>query len=155
MIVNIPGRQALDIRKIVFDYNGTLATGGKLSESVKAKLLALSKSYDLYVLTADTYGNAARECEGLPLTLKTFDSQGAGAFKAQIVTQLNPAHCACVGNGFNDMDMFKEAALSVGVLGDEGVFAGLIQRSDILVKSIEDGMDLFLNTDRLCAALRS
>ncbi|MCL2857300.1 MAG: ATPase P [Oscillospiraceae bacterium] len=155
MTIKIPGREALDIRAIVFDYNGTLATDGKLSDSVKVKLRELSKSYELYVLTADTYGSAARECEGLPVVLKTFDSEGASAFKAQIVKESNPAHCACVGNGFNDMDMFKEAALSVGVLGDEGIYAGLVQRSDILVNSIEDGLDLFLNTDRIRAVLRS
>jgi len=155
MIIKIPGRKALDIRTIVFDYNGTLATDGRLSESVKAKLLELSKSYELYVLTADTYGSAARECEGLPIVLKTFDSEGASAFKAQVTAELNPAHCACVGNGFNDMGMFKAAALAVGVLGNEGIFAELILQSDILVKSIEDGLDLFLNPGRITAGLRS
>ena len=155
MIINIPGREVLDIRTIVFDFNGTLATDGKLSDSVKAKLFKLAQSYELYVLTADTYGSAARECEGLPVVLKTFDSEGATAFKAQITAELGPANCACLGNGFNDMGMFKEAALAIGVLGDEGIYAGLVGQADILVKSIDDGLDLFLNTDRITAALRS
>jgi len=155
MLIKIPGRETLDIRTIVLDYNGTLATDGKLGESVKIKLLELSKSYELYVLTADTYGSAARECEGLPVVLKTFDCEGAAAFKAQVTVELNPAHCACVGNGLNDMEMFKVSALAVGVLGNEGIFAGLIQHSDILVKSIEDGLELFLNPSRITAGLRS
>ena len=155
MIIKIPGREALDIRTIVFDYNGTLATDGKLSKNVKSKLLELAKNYELYVLTADTYGSAALECEKLPVVLKTFSSEGTSAFKAQIVTKLHPEHCACVGNGFNDIEMFKEAALAVGVLGNEGIFAGLVQQSDILVKSIEDGIDLFLNSAKICAVLRS
>jgi soluble P-type ATPase len=155
MIIHIPGRESLDIRVIVFDYNGTLATDGRLSESVKARLTELSQTYELYVLTADTYGSAANECAGLPVVLKTFDRAGAAAFKAQVIRELNPAHCACFGNGFNDMSMFEKAALAVGVLGDEGIFAGLVNQSDILVKSIEDGLDLFLNNKRMCATLRS
>ena len=154
MVIKIPGRGELDIRAIVFDYNGTLATDGKLSKNVKAKLFELSKHYDLYVLTADTYGNAARECEGLPVNLKTFDSQGVAMRKAEVVANLNPKYCACVGNGFNDTQMLKQAALAVAVLGDEGIFAGLIQQADILVKSIEDGLDLFLDIARICAVLR-
>jgi len=155
MIIKVPGREALDIRTIVFDYNGTLATDGRLSISVKTKLMRLSESYTLYILTADTYGSAANECNGLPVVLKTFDNEGTMALKSQITTELNPEHCACMGNGFNDMDMFKKAALAVGVLGDEGIFAGLLYQADILVKSIDDGLDLFLNTDRICAVLRS
>jgi len=155
MIIHIPGRESLDIRVIVFDYNGTLATDGRLSESVKARLTELSQTYELYVLTADTYGSAANECAGLPVVLKTFDRAGAAAFKAQVIGELNPTHCACFGNGFNDMAMFEKAALAVGVLGDEGIFAGLVNQSDILVKSIEDGLDLFLNNKRMCATLRS
>ena len=155
MIIKIPGREALDIRTIVFDFNGTLATDGKLSKSVKAKLFQLAQNYRLYILTADTYGSAARECEGLPVVLKTFDSEGAAAFKAQIMVELDPAFCACLGNGFNDMGMFKGAALAVGILGDEGIYAGLVGQADILVKSIDDGLDLFLNTGRITAGLRS
>lgn len=155
MIIKIPGKGELDIRMIVFDYNGTLATDGKLSQNVKTKLFELSKNYKLYVLTADTYGSATRECEGLPVVLSTFNSEGAAAFKAQIVADINPKHCVCMGNGFNDMGMFKQAALTIGVLGDEGIFAGLINQSDILVKSIEDGLDLLLKNNRICAVLRS
>ena len=155
MIIEIPGRSALDIRNIVLDYNGTLANNGTINENVKNKLLELAKYYELYVLTADTYGSAAKECADMPVALKTFPQEGAGLFKKKIVEELNPAHCACLGNGFNDVEMLTIAALSIGVVGTEGMFAALAQHADILICNIEDGLDLFLNTKKIVATLRS
>ena len=43
---------------------------------------------NIYVLTADTYGSAAMECQGLNLTLKTFPKDNADDYKAKIVNEL-------------------------------------------------------------------
>ena len=155
MRIEIPGRETLHIETIVLDFNGTLANHGCVSEETRLLLTELAKGYPLFVLTADTLGNAAEECKDLPVVLWTFPGEDAGLCKARIVEELNPQRCACIGNGFNDVDMFAKAALTIGVLGAEGICTKLIQYSDIVVSSIEDGLRLFLDTKRLIATLRS
>ncbi|MDD2493711.1 MAG: ATPase P [Tissierellia bacterium] len=155
MNIDIPGRGNYIIENIVFDFNGTIAVDGKISENIKEKLNLLSKMVNIYVLTADTYGSAAKECEGLNLTLKTFPKGNASDFKAGIVSELGSDKTICYGNGFNDIKMFNIALLSIAILGAEGVCGSLLQQSDVLVKSIEDGINLLLKPDSLIATLRS
>ena len=155
MIIEIPGRKSLDIKNIVFDYNGTLATDGLIPEDVGQMLFELSKEFKLYVLTADTYGSATKACENYPITLKTFPKENAGQFKADIVKNLNANECACIGNGYNDLGMFDEAALSVAILGEEGACTKTLLHADIAVTDIRHAMNLFLKPSRIIADLRS
>ena len=75
-------------------------------------------------------------------------------FKAQFVRALAGGACA-VGNGFNDINMFDEADLSIAVLEGEGMCAALLPHADVMVRSIAEGLDLLLKPDRLRADLRT
>lgn len=152
--IKVPGRADYTIENIVFDYNGTIAVNGKISETIREKISLLCTMANVYVLTADTYGSAARECCGLDLTLKTFPKNNAADFKAEIVAELGGNNTICFGNGYNDIKMFEIAALSVAVLESEGLCCGLLKEADVLVKSIEDGINLLLNASALIATLR-
>jgi len=50
--------------------------------------------------------------------------------------------------------MFQAAGLRIAVLGGEGIAAALLTAADILVRDINDGLDLLLSPDRLVATLR-
>ncbi|MFR3751507.1 MAG: hypothetical protein ACLTW9_02625 [Enterocloster sp.] len=56
---------------------------------------------------------------------------------------------ACLGNGFNDIQMFDAAQLSIAVLGAGGYVRALLSHASVVVRSIEDGLDLLLKPDRL------
>lgn len=152
--IKIPGRCDYSIENIVFDYNGTIAANGKIEQSIKEKLSILCNMANVYVLTADTYGSAAEECQGLNLVLKTFPNDNAADYKARIVNALGRDKTICFGNGYNDIKMFEIAVLSVAVLEKEGMCSALMKESDIMVKSIEDGINLLLNPNALIATLR-
>ena len=152
--INIPGRDTIIIENIVFDYNGTIAVDGIIPEYLKDKFIQLSKLANLYVVTADTYGTAIKECEKFGLNVKTFPKGEACLKKHDVVEELNPEKTACLGNGFNDQDMLMVAKLSIGVLSEEGIYAWLFDKCDVIVKSIEDALDLFLKPNRIVALLR-
>lgn len=152
--IEVPGRCTYSIENIVFDYNGTIAANGMINSLIKEKIARLCEMANVYVLTADTYGSAERECAGLNLILKTFPKDNAGDFKARIVSELSSDKTICFGNGFNDIKMFEVAILSVAVLGEEGMCSRLLTASDVLVKSIEDGINLLLKPNTLIATLR-
>jgi soluble P-type ATPase len=152
--IEVPGRCLYSIENIVFDYNGTIAVNGIISSIIRDKISLLCEMANVYVLTADTYGSAAKECEGLNVKLMTFPRDDAGDYKAKIVSSLGGNNTICFGNGYNDKKMFEVAKISVAVLEEEGICSSLISVSDILVKSIEDGINLLLKPNRLIATLR-
>ena len=65
----IPEYKTLELDTIFLDMNGTIAVDGVIPPSVKERLIALSEQFRIYVLTADTHGNAKAQCEGLPVIL--------------------------------------------------------------------------------------
>jgi soluble P-type ATPase len=152
--IEVPGKCLYSIENVVFDYNGTIAVNGIISSSIKDKISILCEMANVYVLTADTYGSAVKECEELNVKLMTFPKNDAGDYKAKFVSDLGINNTICFGNGYNDIKMFEVSLISVAVLGDEGMCAKLINVSDILVKSIEDGINLLLKPNRFIAALR-
>lgn len=151
---NIPGREKLVIENLCLDYNGTIANNGELISGVKEKILELKDKVNIYVLTADTYHTVEKQCEGLGITVKTFNKEGAALCKEEIITSLGK-NTAAFGNGFNDIQMFDKAILSVAIIEKEGMCSKLMAHSDIVVYSILDAFDLLLNSNRLKATLRN
>lgn len=150
----IPGRKPMKIENIVFDYNGTIALDGKLMEEVKLLLPELAKQASVYVLTADTYGSVRKECEGLPVQVKTFPRENAAVCKEEIVKGLS-GETACIGNGYNDIKMCDAAELSIAVINEETMCAALLSHVDVFAPSVKAGMELFLKPGRLMATLRN
>ena len=59
--IDIPGWGNIDIKNIVIDLNGTIATDGRIALEVKEKINSLSELAKVYILTADTQGTANEE----------------------------------------------------------------------------------------------
>lgn len=150
----IPGFGLVHGEHIVLDFNGTLAVDGAMKEETAALLRELGNSFSLHVLTADTQGTAAMALADLPVTLHIFQGEAAGWEKQRIVEELGAAACICLGNGRNDVGMFQIAGLAIAVLEAEGTFAGLLPHAHLVVRSIEEGLQLLLNSKRLIAGLR-
>lgn len=152
---DIPGRGRIEIENVVFDYNGTIAVDGKIIGGVKELLEKLKKHVKVYVLTADTYGTAINECKNLGVNIMTFPNEDSGFYKKEIVRKLGGRNTLCIGNGYNDIPMFKEAILSIAVIEGEGASSKLILNADIVTKSIIDAIKLILDENRMKATLRN
>ena len=154
MHIEIPGYTTLDLKYLLLDYNGTIALDGRMNDSTKNLICEIAKELEVFVLTADTHGTAAKECEGLPVTLKTFPTDNAMHSKLEILQSLDKSYCCAIGNGRNDILMCKDAALSICIMDDEGCCSKLIEHTHITVKSIEHALSLLLKPKRLIATLR-
>ena len=155
MKIDIPGREPLDIRRLLLDFNGTLAQGGKISAPARQLLEELSQSVSLSVATADTRGNAASECAGLPVELLALPGGvSEDEAKLQLLEELGPEHTIAFGNGRNDALILARAALGVCILGEEGAHKMALASAQIMVRSIEDGLKLLTEPQRLVAAIR-
>lgn len=143
------------IENIVFDYNGTLACDGRMSQETKEGIKKLYKSgFKISILTADIFGTVKEECKGLPVDVKIFDKGNAEDSKREIIENLGAQKTVAIGNGRNDLAMLKEASIGIGIIGMEGSFAGILQVADIVVTSIHSAIGLLLNPGRISGTLR-
>lgn len=147
-----PGQPATLLRDVVFDFNGTLAVGGALVSGVRPRLRRLARSFEIHVLTADTFGTAARALRGLPLELHRIDT---GADKRRFVRQRRARGVVVIGNGRNDVAMMSVATLGIAVLGAEGLVPELLAHATVVVRDVTDALDLLANPAKLVATLRS
>ena len=151
----IPNYKTLRVTNIVLDYNGTIAKDGLLKEEVKDLLKKLSEKYKLHVITADTFGSVKSQLKGYDINVKILTTDNHTQEKAEFIKSLNSDNTVAVGNGNNDILMLENAVVGIAILGDEGCSSKTLMASDITCKSIKDALELFLNTKRLIATLRS
>jgi P-type E1-E2 ATPase len=154
--VSIPGWGDIDIEYLVVDYNGTCALGGKLKEGVKEMMERIARHMHIkvFIITADTYDNIDSEGNTIGFSIIKVGKEGSGKEKARIIRELGPEKIVAIGNGANDAMMLREAALGIGVLGEEGCANALIKEADLVVKSIEDALNIILHPERMVATLR-
>ncbi len=152
--IDIPGWRQLRLTTLVLDLNGTLALDGHplpLHETIAE----LAERVDIRLLSADTYGTLERVAAELGVTaMRLQPGGGESDQKAQAVRLMGAESVAAIGNGANDVGMLELAALSVVVLGDEGVATRALLAADLVVGSADEALDLLLHPSRLVATLR-
>ena len=152
--INIPNYKKLAISNIVLDYNGTIAKDGVLKKKVKKLVLLLSKDYSIHIITADTFGSVHKQVAEFDVKVKVLISDNHTKEKALYIKKLGKKSCVAFGNGNNDAQMLQKAALGIAIIGDEGCATATLIQSDLVCKSIDDALELFVNSKRLIATLR-
>ena len=152
--LEIPGRDDLTIEFLVLDFNGTIAADGRVSTKIRDKINLLAKRLTVYILTADTRGDAG-ECLGrMQAEVTRLDAGEEAPQKAAFIRKLGTAKTIVIGNGCNDHTMVQEAALGIAVIGREGAAAETIAHADVVVTDMVDALDLILKPLRHRATLR-
>ena len=151
--IDVPGFGSLKISHLVCDYNGTLACDGRLLQGVGEVLEKLSRFLTIHVVTADTFGRASKELEGLPLRLTILGNGHEREAKARLVSSLEGGVVA-IGNGANDLSMMEAADLAIAVMECEGLYAPLLSKCHIVVRRALDALGLLLEPARIKATLR-
>ena len=155
--IDIPGFGKRHIRIAVSDYTGTHSLGGKIEPGVKKRLRELVTLVDLHIVTADSFGTAERELEGIAIPHKLRTAR-QDIEKADYVSQFHLQHVAALGNGNNDRLMLKAVkeggGLAIAVDNGEGCALDAMRNADLFVVGAANAIDLLLNPLRLKATLR-
>jgi soluble P-type ATPase len=152
---HIPGYKDIEVRQLVLDYNGTLAQDGVLMPGVDDRLKELSKSIDIHILTADTFGSVEKQTSTIPCKVAVLSEPNQDIGKFNYVSKLDPEYTVAIGNGRNDQLMLKAAVLGIATIQGEGAAMETLSSADIVVNDILAALDLLLNPLRLVATLRS
>jgi len=149
---SIPGNEEpLILETLILDLNGTLTIDGKVIEGVRERLDALRDQLRLVLFTGDTQGNAARIAGELGLEVRVTPNAEAKAAEAKL---LHPEHCATIGNGRIDAELFNTVRLRIAVIQAEGAHREALLSSDVIFTSINDALDFLLHPKRVVASLR-
>jgi P-type E1-E2 ATPase len=153
--IEIPGRRDIEIAALVLDLNGTVAIDGHVIAGVAERVLALQeRGVTCYLVTADTRGLGAATAAALGLALERLAHGDEAAQKAAFVQRIGAGQVLAVGNGANDAEMLRAAAVGVAVAQAEGAAWAAMQSADLVVPDICAALDLLLKPQRLVATLR-
>jgi len=152
MTYDIPGQEKLEIKTIILDLNGTLSVAGKVPGGVKVRLEQLkAKGFSIIFFTGNTRNDADDLAAELGIEWKLAKNAEE---KRSLALELGPDTCASIGNGLIDLELMKSVKLRIVTLQAEGVHIQTMLNSDIVVPSITDALDLFIDEQRLIATLR-
>lgn len=152
----LPDGREYKLTQAVFDYNGTLAEDGVLTEETKALLRKVAEMVKVTVLTADTFGLAREQLADVNgVEVHIIEKGAEAAQKREFVKHCGKETTICFGNGANDREMFVEAVLAVGVIGPEGAYQPTLAQADVVVTNPKDALMLLVKPGRLVATLRA
>jgi len=152
--LTIPGRGTYTLEHLILDLNGTIALDGEIIGGVRERLTKLSQSLEVTVVTADTNKNAESLLKELPVSIYRINEGLEDEQKLTVVLRKGRDKTISIGNGCNDVSMLRESSIGICVVGREGASPEAMMASDLVVRTIDDAFDLFLQPHRLRASLR-
>jgi P-type E1-E2 ATPase len=152
--LNIPGRGRLQLEHLVCDVNGTLALDGTLPVGMVRTLNALKDRLMIHIISADTLGNLQSIERQLKIHAIRINPQEEAEQKAAYVRELGTEQVAAIGQGANDAQMLKEAAIGICVLSLEGTAIETLVSADLVMPGIFEALELFDKPLRMVSSLR-
>jgi P-type E1-E2 ATPase len=140
------------IETIILDLNGTLSVHGKIPGGVKERIAKL-RDMDIKVIlfTGDQRGTAADLCAEYGIE---FIRTSSTEEKEQAILKFNSETTAAIGNARIDIGTFKHAKVSIATLQAEGIHTGILEYVDVIVPSINDALDFFIDPNIYGATMR-
>jgi P-type E1-E2 ATPase len=152
MKYNVPEVGEIEIKTIILDLNGTLSVNGKIPDGVKDKLKKLNElGVKVVLFTGDQRGTAEELCEELGMD---FVRTKSGVEKGEAMKKYDSETTAAIGNARIDIPTFKHAKVSVATLQAEGIHAEVVNNVDVVVPTINDALNFFIDPDTFSATMR-
>jgi len=108
----------------------------------------------IHLLTADTHGKQSIIDQQLNLRAVRVKPGDEARQKADYVRNLGAHSVVALGQGANDAEMLKAAALGICVISPEGTSVETMMVADLLMPDVFSAMELLENPMRIKADLR-
>lgn len=152
--MSIPGHKIYKIEYLICDVNGTLAVDGVLLPGLIDAIKNIKKQLKVYLISANTHGNQQQITNELGVESIYLEKGHEANQKGEFVTQLGESKVIAIGQGANDAEMLKRAAIGICVLSDEGTSIDALNSCDIVVQDGLKALKLIQNPMRMVATLR-
>jgi len=152
MKYTVPEVGEIEITTIVFDLNGTLQVNGIIPDGVKERLSKLKeRGFQLVLFSGDARGNASDIAKELGIEFRKCIN---GKRKEEEFLTFDTNKTAAIGNARIDIGKFKHAKLSIATLQAEGMHVEILKYVDVIVPSINDALDFFLDEGTFKGTMR-
>ncbi len=148
-----PGQPPIDIEYLLIDYEGTLASDGRVHPKAKDKINLLSKRIKIYILAKEEKDKVKEGLKNVKAEVLFITEREASGEKLGLLRKLGPERTVAIGNGMDDAPMLEEAGFSICVIGREGASGETLKRADVVVTDILDALDFLLKPFRQKATL--
>jgi soluble P-type ATPase len=152
MKYQVTGVGEIEINTIVLDLNGTLAVNGIIPAGVEEKLNKLKElGFEIILFTGNQRGDAQVQCDRLGIDFKQAKTSEE---KEALFLEYDVETTAAIGNARIDLGKFKHAKVSVATLQAEGIHTGILSEVDVIVPTINDALQFFIDADVFGATMR-
>ena len=148
-----PGQPPIDIEYLLIDYEGTLASDGRVHPKAKDKINLLSKRVKIYILAKSERERVEETLRRVKADLFYVTEGEASKQKLDLLLNLGAPRTVVIGNGVDDLPIMEEAGLGLCVIGREGASSEIIGKADIVFINILDALDFLLKPLRQKATL--
>ena len=152
LIYKVPGVGTIEIDTLVVDSNGTLTVKGELVSGVVERIYQLqSLGVNVVMISSDQRGSARELADSMGITYYEANNSRE---KEDILLSLGSKKVAAIGNARIDIGLFVQSIVSIATLQGEGIHKDVIDRVDVIVPSINDALDFFLDENTFIATMR-
>lgn len=152
MIYDIPGVGILEIDTLVVDSNGTLTVKGGIVPGVIERIHQIqAMGVNVVMISSDQRGNARNLA--LSSGISYHEANNARE-KEDILISLGSKNVAAIGNARIDIGLFVQSLISIATLQAEGIHKDIIDHVDVIIPSINDALDFFLDPNTLIATMK-
>jgi soluble P-type ATPase len=147
------GQEPSEIDFILIDFEGTLASNGRVHPKAKDKLNLLAKRAKIYILTKEKKEHVEEVLRKVKAEIVYLTTGDSSKMKLDLLRQLGATRTVAIGNGADDGTMIKEAVLGLCVIGKEGASSEAVKNADVVFTDILDTLDFLLKPLRQRATL--
>ena len=153
ILIQRPGQDPLEIESILIDFEGTLASDGRVHPKAKDKINLLSKRARIFIAAKDERERVDETLRKVKAETVYLTEGEASRKKTDLLHQIGRTRTVVIGNGVDDTQVLEEAAFGICVIGKEGALGETIKRADVVVCNILDALDFLLKPLRQKATL--
>ncbi len=152
LIYKVSGVGTIEIDTLVVDSNGTLTVKGEIVPGVMERIHQLqSLGVNVVMISSDQRGNARDLADSTGITY--YEARNSRE-KEDILLSLGSRNVAAIGNARIDIGLFVQAVVSVATLQAEGIHKDIVDHVDVIVPSINNALDFFLDEDTFIATMK-
>ncbi len=148
-----PGQGSLEIEFLFVDFEGTLASDGRIHPKAKDKINLLSKRIRIHVFVKSGQALPEKTFRNVKAEIVYLTEETSSKQKNDWLEKHGPGRIVAIGNGVDDVRVIEEAGFGICVIGKEGASGEAVQKADLVVMSILDAFDFLLKPLRQKATL--
>ena len=148
-----PGLEPLEIEFLFLDFEGTLASDGRIHPKAKDKINLLSKRIGICIFVKGNHGLPEKTFGKMKAEVVYLREGPSAKQKLDRLQEAGADRTVVIGNGLDDGPVIEAAGFGICVIGREGASREAVRKADLVVTSVLGAFDFLLKPLRQKATI--